>query len=699
VRESRFDVLFEPVRLGPVTARNRFFQVPHCNGMGHRDPTAHARMRGVKAEGGWAVVCTEEVEIHHSTEVSPYVEGRIWDDLDLPAHARLVEAVHEHGSLAGIELVHNGLVAANLWTRQPPLGTTHLPVAGIHPVQARRMSESDIADLRRWHRQAVARSLRAGYDLVYVYAGHGLTTLQHFLSRRFNDRTDRYGGSLENRARLLREVLEDTLDEVDGRAAVACRLCVDELVGEAGLERVEIEEVLGLVGELPDVWDFMVGDWDFDSITSRFAGEGAQEQYVRGLKQLTSKPVVGVGRFTSPDTMVRMITDGVLDLIGAARPSIADPFLPRKIEEGRWEDIRECIGCNICVSGDFTITPLRCTQNPSMGEEWRRGWHPERMRPKTTDAKVLVVGAGPAGLEAAMSAGRRGYEVVLAEAGNALGGRAAREARLPGLAPWIRVLDYRRGQIERLGNVEVALGSQLDAAEILSYDFGHVAIATGSRWRADGVGRWHHRPIDVSAAVPLTPDDLMAGERPGGRSVVLFDDDHYYLGGVLAEVLVAEGYEVTLVTPEARVSAWTDHTMEQHRIQRRLLELGVTVRVSETVLTAGEATVTTACAYTGREHELDCDALVLVTARLPEDGLAMDLAERAAGEAGAPLVRLVGDAYAPGTIAAAVWDGHRYAEELDEPSPGDLPPFRREVVALADDASSGKVEHNRRDRT
>ena len=124
-RDPRYDVLFEPVQLGPVTARNRFFQVPHCNGMGHRDPTAHAVMRGIKAEGGWAVVCTEEVEIHPDSDISGFVEGRLWDDADLPMHERLVEQVHAHGSLAGIEPVHGGMAAGNLYGRIPPQGPSH----------------------------------------------------------------------------------------------------------------------------------------------------------------------------------------------------------------------------------------------------------------------------------------------------------------------------------------------------------------------------------------------------------------------------------------------------------------------------------------------------------------------------------------------------------------------------------------------
>jgi dimethylamine/trimethylamine dehydrogenase len=672
-RDPRYDVLFEPVQLGPVTARNRFFQVPHCNGMGHRDPTAHAVMRGVKAEGGWAVVCTEEVEMHPTSDVGGYVEGRIWDDADIPAHARLVEQVHAHGSLAGIELVHNGMAEGNFYGRIPPLGPSHLPVTTNEPVQARAMSREDIADLRRRHRQAVQRSLRAGYDVVYVYAAHGLTTLQHFLSRRYNLRDDEYGGPLENRARLLREVLEDTLEECEGRAAVACRLVVDELLGDEGLERAEIEQLFALVGELPDVWDVMVGFWPDDSRTSRFAHEAWTEEHFRGIKELTSKPVVGIGWLTSPDTMVRLIRDGVIDLIGAARPSIADPFLPVKVEEGRLEDIRECIGCNVCVTGDWTCTPIRCTQNPSMGEEWRRGWHPERFRPAGSDSKVLVVGGGPAGLEAAMALGKRGYEVTLAEATRELGGRVLREARLPGLAAWIRVVDYRRGQLAKLPNVEIALESEVCADEVRGYGFDHVAVATGSRWRTDGVGRWHTHPLPCDPAVEaLTPDDLMAGRRPAGERILVFDDDHYYMGGVLAELLAAEGKRVTLVTPAPHVSEWSVNTMEHEKIHRRLVEVGVELVTLHAVAAVESGVAHLVHAYTGHASELAFDGLVLVTARLPNDSLALELGATA-----------IGDAYAPGTIATAVWDGRRYAEELDGEPHGDGVPFRREVVELA----------------
>jgi dimethylamine/trimethylamine dehydrogenase len=679
-------VLFEPVRIGPLTTKNRFYQVPHCNGMGYRDPSAQAAMRRVKAEGGWGVVCTEQVEIHPTSDIAPFIELRIWDDQDLPALARIADAIHEGGALAGIELAHNGVNAPNLYSREIPLGPGHLPVAsfGYEPVQARAMTKADIADLRRWHRNAVRRSLRAGYDIVYVYAGHALGGIHHFLSPRYNQRTDEYGGSSANRMRLLREILEETQDEVNGAGAVACRITVDELLGPAGIARPQIEELLGALGELPDLWDFVMGSWEDDSNTARFGPEGEQEQFVAGLKKFTTKPVVGVGRFTSPDLMVRQVRSGILDLIGAARPSIADPFLPRKIRAGELSKIRECIGCNVCVTGDFTMSPIRCTQNPAMGEEFRRGWHPEFIRPRESPKRILVVGAGPAGLEAARALGVRGYEVALVEATRELGGRVAKESRLPGLASWIRVLDYRAQALSELGNVDVFRQSPMTAEEILQSGFEHVAVATGSTWRRDGVARWHTLPLGVAAgAEVLTPDDVMAGLRPRGQRVVIFDDDHYYMGGVLAELLSGEGYDVHLVTPAAQVSAWTVNTMEVVKIQRRVLQAGVTVHCNSAVTAVGSDHVVHVNVYTGTPAELAADSVLMVTSRLPEESLLTELTQALAGR-GPAAVRGIGDAWAPGTIAAAVWSGRRFAEEFDAERPaGDEVPFRREVTELA----------------
>ncbi|WP_374644367.1 FAD-dependent oxidoreductase [Tabrizicola sp.] len=686
-RDSRYDILFEPLRIGPKLAKNRFYQVPHCNGGGYRDPSAAAEMRRTKAEGGWGVIFTEQTEIHPSSEITPFIEQHLWEDKDIPALAAMAEAMKSHGALAGIQLAYSGINGPNLYSRDVPLAVTGGPILTFtsDPVQARTLDREDIRDLRRWFRNAVRRSQQAGFDLICLYGAHGFGIFQHFLSRATNHRSDEYGGSLENRGRFLREVIEEAREATKGELGITYRMSLHE-AGTHGFSNAEVRDFIEMHGDLPDLWDLAHGTWEACSGTSRFRPEGAQEDLVRGIKALTSRPVVGVGRFTSADAMVRQIRSGILDFIGAARPSIADPFLPRKIEEGRFEDIRECIGCNICVSGDMTGGISRCTQNTAFMEEWRKGWHPERARPKGPSSSVLVVGAGPTGLEAALQSARRGYQVTLAEATTVLGGRVARERGLPGLSAWGRVADYRIGQLAPLTNAEIYRDSRLSADDVLAMGAEHVAIATGSSWRRDAVARLHLLPIPTDPAMPVfSPDDLMAGQGPSGGRVTVYDDDHFYMGSLTAEVLAARGCTVDFVTPAAKVAEWAENTLEQAIIMRRLMDLGVRIHLSKAPEAIGAAEVTLACCWTGAPSTLPADAVVMVTSRIPHDALYHDLAARQGEWEGAGLrsVRLIGDAAAPGPIAWATYAGRRFAEELDMPDDrGDTPRFRREVARL-----------------
>ena len=681
-RDAKYDILFEPVKIGPVTAPNRFFQVPHCNTLGHGRPRAEAANRRVKAEGGWGVVCTQEVEIHPSAELTPFIEGRIWDDRDIPQHRLMTDAVHEYGALAGIELAYNGRHVPNHYSRIAPMSPSAVVVHGDHPIQARAMSKRDIADLRRWHVDAAKRSRQAGYDIVYVYAGHNMSILQHFLKPQYNRRSDEYGGSLENRLRLTREILIDVKEAVGDQCAIAFRFAVDELQGADGIQaECEGRDVVAMLAEIPDLWDVNISGWDNDSSSARFEpNEGYQEPYTAFVKTLTSKPVVGVGRFTSADAMVSQIRRGVLDFIGAARPSIADPFLPKKIDEGRIEDIRECIGCNICVAQDNLAAPIRCTQNPTQGEEWKQGWHPERIDAALSDDAVLVVGAGPAGLECALQLANRGYAVSLAEAREVLGGRVSLESQLPGMASYARVRDYRETQLRRKQNVDIYLQNRLSAAAIVELEIPHVLVACGSHWRRDGCGRQHAFAIDgIENISVLTPDDVLDDAEIRGR-VLIYDDDHYYMGSCIAERCRNQGHEVCLLTPESKASIWTTYTLEQEKIQSRLLGLGVEIITSHKMikLEAGNASITSVYSQDHR-RDIAFDTIIMVTSRQSDDSLYQDLL---AHQHQFKTLRTIGDCHAPGTVAAAVYDGHSAARSLESAEDPYAVLFRREMPLL-----------------
>ncbi|PZR00988.1 MAG: methylamine [Cereibacter sphaeroides] len=662
-RDPRHDILFEPVRIGPKTAKNRFFQVPHASGMTNAAPHVRAAFRGTKAEGGWAVVSTGACSIDDSSDDSPFPMATIWDEADIRSHALMTDAAHEHGALAAVELWHGGAVAMNRTSRRPALSPSGVPWMATHPgfmssARPKIMDQGDIRDLIRWHAEAAVRAEKAGFDILYVYAGMGYLPYQFLLSD-YNRRTDAYGGSPRNRTRLVEELIDAVREATHGRCAVALRISMQELRSRpSDISPSEAHEVIGYLKDAPDLFDVKMDYSATDCAASRYTPEGSHEPVIDFLKSITDKPVVGVGRFTSPDTMVGQIKRGVLDLIGGARPSIADPFLPNKINEGRSEDIRECIGCNICISSWHDGVWVRCTQNPTAGEEWRRGWHPEIVR-KDAEGQVLVVGGGPAGLESSLTLARRGYRVALADKAREMGGRLRWETSLPGLNQWYRVVDYRMGQLRKMPNVELFPESDLSADDVRDFGADHVVVATGARWLPTLCGTNELPTQALVAPRVYTPDDLAAGVVPEGP-VAVFDYDNYYLGSAIAEHLAGLGRQVTYITSAGAAAAWTIMTNEQPLVHQSFRKRGIALRTLELVTGFDGETLQLAQIFSGEPSQIAARSLVIVGQR--QGGSALYDALLHHGSPGS--LHLTGDANAPGAIAHAIYQGHRTAREL-----------------------------------
>jgi dimethylamine/trimethylamine dehydrogenase len=689
-RDPRHDILFEPVRIGPKTLRNRFYQVPHCTGFGSEKPGSHARFRGMKAEGGWAAVCTEEALVSVDSDFWPVVSTRFWDDDDQRNLALMCEEAHRFDSLAGIELTHGGAHARAREARVPAVAPSQLASDYDHFVVPKTMEADDIRRVQAdWVRAAKA-AREAGFDIVYVYGGHSYLPLQ-FLSPFYNRRTDAYGGPLENRARFWLETLELVREAIGEECAIAVRLCVEAL-GPAG---VELEEGLGfirLADHLVDLWDVNVGsitDWSKDSGVSRFFPEGYQLEWTGRVREATAKPIVGVGRLTNPDRMAEIVRSGAWDLIGAARPSISDPFLPNKVEEGLYGEIRECIGCNICVSKAEWGSHIGCTQNATAGEEFRRGWHPERFEQAgNADRDVLVVGAGPAGMECAIVLGKRGFRRVhLVDAEAEIGGCMRWIPQLPGLGEWARVVNWRRIQLEKLRNVEVILGERLDADGVRTYGAEIAVVATGARWAGDGRTYLTHDAIagaDASLPHVLTPEQVMLeGKAPPGQRVVVYDGEGYFTAAGLAEKLAGEGFAVDLVTCLDTIAPVCDETLEGPLLRQHLHDRGIAQRAG-VLLTGIEPGRVTATDAFGEALELEADAVVLCTQRLSDEELYLELRadEEALRAEGVEALYRIGDCVAPRIVAEAIFDGHRLAREIDSENPAVPLPYRRERISL-----------------
>jgi dimethylamine/trimethylamine dehydrogenase len=694
-RDPKYDILFEPIQIGPKVLPNRFFQVAHCNGAGSERPGFQSHFRAMKAEGGWGAVCTEYCSIGPESDDVHRVSARLWDDGDVRNLGLMCDMLHDEGALAAVEIWHGGLNACGLESRVPARGASAIgsPFAFMRP--CKEMDKQDIREVQQLYVDACKRARDAGFDILVLYCAHNEALLHQFLLPFFNRRTDEYGGSFENRARFSREVLEQVREAIGDDCAISIRFGVDTLdlphgLGDRGVRQEgEGVQFIEHMDHLVDMWDINVGnavEWGEDAAPSRTHPENHEGPYVDKVKQHTNKPVLNVGRFVNPDTMVEVITSGQCDIIGAARPSIADPFLPLKIKEGRLDDIRECIGCNVCISRwEIGGPPLVCTQNATSGEEYRRGWHPEKFTTAANaDNDVLVIGAGPAGMECAMVLGRRGMRRVhLVESAPEIGGQMRWVPKLPGLGEWGRVVNYRQIQLDKLKNVEVMTGTTLDAEGVLDYGAEIVIVATGSHWAHDGFQGLTNEPIpgaDASLEHVVTPEQVMLEGKTVGQRVVVYDCETYFTGVGMAEKLVREGKDVTYVTAFDGVAPYTRYTLEYPRLSRSLRELGIDVVLEHVLVSVEPGSAPLADIWTDEERVVECDTVVLVTQRIPDDALYRELAadEDALAAAGIKGLYQIGDCLLPSLIAEAVFSGHRLAREIDSPNPRVPLPYIRE---------------------
>ena len=301
---SRYDILFEPVKIGPVTAPNRFYQVPHASGMTEGNPRVRAAFRGLKAEGGWGVVSTGAVSTHPSSDDSPLPFARLWDDNDIRSHAMSCDAIHKHGALAAVELWHGGAAVMNRTSRIAPYSPSGIPWAATHvgfmgQLRPRIMDLSDIRDVISWQVAAAKRAQQAGFDIVYIYAGMGYLPYE-FLLADFNHRTDDYGGSVNNRVRFVRELIEATKDAVGDKCGIALRISLEELRAKPSDHFAsEAHEVVSLLSDLPDLWDVKMDSSPTDCGASRFRPEGAHEPIIDFVSIIASQAVVSNNHLAS----------------------------------------------------------------------------------------------------------------------------------------------------------------------------------------------------------------------------------------------------------------------------------------------------------------------------------------------------------------------------------------------------------------
>lgn len=656
VVDSALDALLSPVTLGSLKLRNRVVLPGHTTNFGHGNrPTArHAAYLAERAQGGVGLVITEAIRVH-PTSAGRHISLGSFDDDSIEDYASMVSAVHEGGATFFAQIMHAGRQANGDATRTASWSASPIPwTTGAYPPHA--MGRADIATVVEAFAAAARRMAAAEFDGLEVHLGHG-HLLQQFLSPVTNQRDDGYGGPLSGRIRIVREVLDAIIAAVPDMP-IALRISADEFL-PGGLDPEQMVEIIRTLTEKVFVpvyvnvshsayqasWTLstQMADMHFDH--AQFSGHAA---YFK--QHVPSVPVLAVCRLDSLAEAAELVAAGQADLVGLVRPHIADPHLVRHAERGAAQPSRSCLACNqACIARVEQSLPIPCVVNPEVGHEaeWNRvRARRQGIRSVRQPERVLVVGAGPAGMEAALAADRGGADVTLVEASGELGGQFARAAALPGRER-LGLLTADQVRDVRESGIELRLDTMADEQMVVAEQWHHVIIATGS------TPSQRFSDNRVNALTIWDAADVASGRRSlGTGDIVVVDDEGGWTGASLSESLARLGRTVHIVSAGGLASRIT--TYSRLALLPRLRDLGVKVHLmcSATVTGDGEVTVT---------HTFNADSTRLsgVTAivdagpTVASDALyrSLDLHEPTTD------LHIIGDANSPRTALEAVYEG------------------------------------------
>jgi dimethylglycine catabolism A len=649
---TAFPRLFSPVKLGPRQAPNRIVSTPHGAAMGEKGGITdrYIRYHEAKARGGCGVVMMFGSSSIHPTSINDWGEVSNWTDEVIPQFREMSAAIHRHGALCLSQISHRGrrghswYSGAALWAPSDTREERHREWPHV-------MSHREIREVVDAWAAAAVRLQKGGFDGCDIpfYGGH---LIENFLSPLSNRRTDEYGGSLDNRLRLAREVLVAVREAVGPHFIVGVRHSGDHFV-EGGLSREELSEIARRIDALgiADYW--MVSGSNTETLRyeamvtpSLYHPRGLYNDLAALTRGVVRVPVIVAGRIVSPAQAEAALAAGVCDLVGMTRALIADPELPRKAMSGRAGDIRVCVGASEgCIGRLRQGKAITCVQNPVIGREAELGELQPAARPK----RVVVVGGGVAGLEAARVAALRGHRVTLLEATAACGGQVLAAARAPQREDYGRIASWLADQVEKAG-VEVRLGVRASAAEVLAMAPEAVVVATGATPRLPdlpGIGQPH----------VVTTVDILLGRVTAGRRVVVVDEDGHFAGPTTADLLADQGSLVTVVSRYFMVGEDIDEGIRAD-LYARLFAKGVTLQPLTVAVEVVPGGVRTRHTFSRAEALLPADTVVVAFGGRADDALHRELDGRV------PELALVGDAYAPRRIHDAILDGTRAARAL-----------------------------------